>query len=185
MIVSVIQSQENQLVSKQLPLVVLSRFYSRNNKVIQWWPGDECLKARKREGEWKKGRGEGEKETCSRLVLSLFAAMFQLPPDGSILPVRPPDGVFACVGGERKGNRFFSNEPIRLRAAARRRTVTHNKHALRHDGIISVVILRCRFFSLFYSSLRLNVFSFQVSLCWLLFLDHCHVCNPLSWIDVP
>lgn len=83
----------------------------------------------------------------------------------------------ACMDmgwGERKGNRFFLKQPIRLRAAAWTRSVTHNKHAQRHDGIIYVVILQCRFFSKFYSSLRLNVFSLQVSLCRLFFY-RCHL----------
>lgn len=64
---------------------------------------------------------------------------------------------------EREGERFGSSRLSAIRPRASERDCYTHKRALRHDGIIFVVILQCRFFSSFYSSLRHNVLSLPVS----------------------
>lgn len=62
------------------------------------------MKARKRDGGMKKeGRG-GEGERNLQPIFSLFGPVFQIPPDGSISPATPPDGVsLVWIWGGEKG----------------------------------------------------------------------------------
>jgi len=138
MIVSTFQSQENQLVSQHLPLDVVLVFIL---VIIKWWPGDECLRAWKREG--------GKRNSQPTLFLcSLFFCCKDSAGRWHDFHYHQAAVCHSVHGGGEKGKGIdsFRSSSIRLRAAARTRTVTHNKHALRHDGIIFVVNLQCRFF---------------------------------------